>query len=277
MPFYEDHGTDFELDYKILETYTGLPAMQVHPSYEALLVISPSKQTSIVNGYELPTVTQPSLTVFAPFGMHRTHFEYDTHVERVVFHFGERMMQQYAPMFQAFKPYEQAVYSQFLLSPELMRELEPFFQITRTHRSNQTLMRLNFLSILNIICEKAPVHNMYRKADNLAEINKIIQYMTEHCCENITAEMVCHHFSISRSKLNKDFSKYLSISFHQLLTEMKVSRACHLLSVKDTDIKSVAQALGFEKDTYFYTFFKKGMGMTPLQYRKTKDVKPIAN
>ena len=52
---------------------------------------------------------------------------------------------------------------------------------------------------------------------------------------------------------------------------MKISQACYRLCAKNTDIKSVAQALGFEKDTYFYTFFKKEMGMGPKDYVAQRD------
>jgi YesN/AraC family two-component response regulator len=112
-----------------------------------------------------------------------------------------------------------------------------------------------------------------QKKETSTSIEAVIQYMATHFCENLTAEQVCRHFSISRSKLNKDFQKYMPLSFHQLMTDMKVSQACYLLLDSKRDIKAVATELGFEKETYFYTFFKKETGLTPLQFRKQK--KPI--
>jgi two-component system response regulator YesN len=103
---------------------------------------------------------------------------------------------------------------------------------------------------------------------NMSLLSEIIKYMAEHCCEDITADSVSRHFSISRSKLNKDFSNQLSISFHDILTEMKISKACYLLKNDSISISEISDELGFKDESYFFTFFKRNTGMTPSQFRK---------
>ena len=106
-------------------------------------------------------------------------------------------------------------------------------------------------------------------SDGGAYIGEVIRYMSENLSEGLTADGVAAHFFISRSKLNKDFKKYTSTTFHQLLGEMKMSKAIGFLKKGNLDIRKVAIASGFENESYFYALFKKRMGTTPLQYAKT--------
>ena len=122
--------------------------------------------------------------------------------------------------------------------------------------------------------QRAPLEMTWNQAHSLEKINAIIRYMSEHCQENLSSEDICRKFYISRSKLNKDFSHYFSITFHELLTEMKLNKAYYMLRGKKS-IKEIAREMGFEKDTYFYTFFKRYTGMTPLQWRKSQRNAPF--
>lgn len=60
----------------------------------------------------------------------------------------------------------------------------------------------------------------------------------------------------------------MQIGFHQLFMEMKLNQAYYMLQSNEASIKEIASKLGFEKENYFNTFFKRMTGMTPLQYKK---------
>ncbi len=51
------------------------------------------------------------------------------------------------------------------------------------------------------------------------------------------------------------------------ITRKRVEAACSLLDNTDESIESITMKLGFSTRNYFFTFFKKHMGMTPAQYR----------
>ena len=266
--FYEDFGSDFCMDLRSIPGFTNMPNLHIHPHYEIMLVPKPVKQQTIINGLALPLIEEPSLTIHTPFSMHNSNFNQQALTERFVFYFGDTMIAHMSDAFRTFDQYKQALYTRLLLSPDLLRKLEPYLNSLRKNQTDKTLTKLNFLTVLHLVLLEGQMESFHCETKDPNRVTQIVKYMSAHCQESLTAEKICQSFHISRSKLNKDFSKYLSVSFHQLLIEMKISRAKEMLRYNKKDIKSIAQALGFEKDTYFYTFFKKATGLTPLQYRK---------
>lgn len=270
MPFFENYGTDFAMEYGTLSKSYAIASMHLHPHYEVLLFTKPVEQISIVNGKEIPVISEPSMTVFSPFCMHQTHTIAPNPIDRAVFYFGETLIGQHPYVFEYFRPYEKTLYSRFILSPSLLTKIAPLWAYTRSFGDRSVQAKLNFLLLFTCILTEAEPESSMAKGDSHIGMESIIQYMAEHSHENLTAEQVCQHFFISRSKLNKDFQKYMPVTFHRLLTDIKISQACYMLQTKDADIKAIATALGFEEETYFYTFFKKETGLTPLQYRKQR-------
>lgn len=125
-----------------------------------------------------------------------------------------------------------------------------------------------FLIVLNKILSIESSAFMTAGSSRIENIHNIMRYMCENFQKNITAEDVAQHFFISRSKLNKDFKQYTGISFHNLLMELKISRAKHLLIDGKTSIKEICSQVGIENDTYFFAFFKRVTGLTPLQFAR---------
>ena len=46
--------------------------------------------------------------------------------------------------------------------------------------------------------------------------------------------------------------------------------ACNLISSTDMSIKEIAHAAGYSSTEYFYSVFKKTIGVTPKIYRKER-------
>ena len=50
---------------------------------------------------------------------------------------------------------------------------------------------------------------------------------------------------------------------------IRLGKACLLLSTTDLSVQAISDACGFHSDVYFYQVFRKEMGMTPRQYRRS--------
>ena len=99
MPYFENYGSDFDFFYGNTSVSGNLPGMHIHPHYEVMIVINHVKQTSYVNGMAMPMTQRATLTIFAPFTMHRTAFAREERSERYVFYFGNTMMSEYSTIF----------------------------------------------------------------------------------------------------------------------------------------------------------------------------------
>lgn len=270
MTYFEDFGPDFGFFYGSTVHSGNLPGMHVHPQYEVLIVTRGVAQTTYTNGIECPTTTDPSLTIFAPFTMHKTNFDRENRTKRFVFYFGNDMIREFSSFFEKFNTIFQNSIVRFPLSATLLEKILPHLLLANEHQSDTMFMKLNFLTLFYLVLSEGTPDLTMESSQNQNTIGKIIEYMLEHSRENLTAEKVANHFFISRSKLNQDFKTHLKVGFHALLMEMKLNQAYILLSESSKNINTIATELGFQKENYFNTFFKRMTGITPLQYRKKK-------
>lgn len=56
-----------------------------------------------------------------------------------------------------------------------------------------------------------------------------------------------------------------SLSAH--ISQAKLDLICEMLQTSDLSIQEISEKLQFTTHNYFFTFFKKHMGVTPKQYR----------
>jgi AraC-like DNA-binding protein len=64
------------------------------------------------------------------------------------------------------------------------------------------------------------------------------------------------------------FKHYIGLSPIQYQMQLRIQRACRMLSYSGRSNKEIAFDLGFESNSYFTKVFKKKMGQTPQSYRR---------
>ncbi len=263
--FYENLGQDYQFFYcppPFDENYYG---MHFHPHFEILIVPNVAEHKIELNGKTFIT-DQPTVSIFAPFSLHMSYFHPGSQLERYIFYFGKTLQQGFPDVFKAFLPYNDCTFTQFLLTPEALEELRPLLDQAKVTRQSKMDSKFTFLMIFNTVLKFADRCQLKKTSNHLGEVNAIIQYMCEHHHEKLTTEQVAKHFFISRSKLNKMFQNCMQMSFHELLSNIRLNNALFLLKKKNANIQEIAQELGFESAASFYTFFKKWKGISPRQY-----------
>lgn len=267
MTFFENSENFLQLIYdSMLAGVTDHP-LRVHPYYEVIMYIDPIHQASTVNGVSAKPTDTPALLMFAPYTLHRTLYQVSKDTDYITFRISEDFIQKIPGLCDVMKSYADSIYLNFEVD-ELIHLIKPVWDIIRQHRNSANYKRLLFLSVLYIIVKYTPSEIIEKKDSSVSLASQIIQYMSEHVREHMTAQSVSEHFSISYSKLNQIFTHHLLIRFHDLLAEIKIGEACRLLSDPNLSVSQVSEALGFTNDTYFFTFFKRNTGMTPYQYKK---------
>lgn len=97
---------------------------------------------------------------------------------------------------------------------------------------------------------------------------EVFRYVAENIGSPLRISDIAARFFVSGNKLSKDFRAFTSIPVHQFIVHVKISIAQYELKRDDQSVREVARRMGFENDIYFFSFFRKNTGMTPLQWKK---------
>lgn len=101
--------------------------------------------------------------------------------------------------------------------------------------------------------------------------NKLLFHVLEEYIENnlatVNLESLCDKFHYQKDYYNRLIHRNTGLSFSGYLKKLRMQRARYLLTNTSIPIKDICLSLGYKDSSYFYSFFKKETGFTPLEYR----------
>ena len=104
------------------------------------------------------------------------------------------------------------------------------------------------------------------KTENVA--SKISAYVELHLGERINSELLCKKFLISRTKLYQLAMDSYGMSITKYILFKRIEKAKQILK-KGISVSKIAEATGFTDFNYFGKVFKKEVGVSPTEYRKS--------
>jgi two-component system response regulator YesN len=99
-------------------------------------------------------------------------------------------------------------------------------------------------------------------------IQSVIKSIKDRLSENITLKDIAQQFSFSPSYMGFLIKEKSGHTFNELLVQLRMEKACELLSQPGIKIYEVADQAGYRYLPYFSRQFKEKFGMTPMEYRK---------
>jgi AraC-like DNA-binding protein len=224
----------------------------------------------MINGKEYRRNT-PCVVIAPPFFIHSMSPVNQEYFLRMVFYFSERVLEKFREQYLPERP----INSECLLislTEAQARSLVPLGELIakdggeKLTPEEKELALVLFLSHLFHICSPENIETVGKF--NLY-VQNVFRYISENFMYNINSETVAKEFSVSRSKLDRDLRAYTGCTLHEFLDLCRLNKAKELLSEKQRrSVEEIANACGFQNESYFYTFFRKHEGVSPLEYRK---------
>ena len=88
--------------------------------------------------------------------------------------------------------------------------------------------------------------------------------------DNITISDIANQVGYNPIYLERIYKKHTGETLKHAISMRNMERAENLLLTTDLSISAIAERLGYANSNGFITFFKKNMGLTPLEFRKQK-------
>lgn len=130
------------------------------------------------------------------------------------------------------------------------------------------------LEIFEILAElpyqvlASPFFQPIKNEENELRINTVCQYMLKNSSTNISLKSVAELIHLSESAFCKFFKKMTGKTYSDYLNEIRIGKACTLLTSSDKTIAEIGFQTGFESITYFNRIFLRKKKRTPSEFRK---------
>jgi LacI family transcriptional regulator len=100
------------------------------------------------------------------------------------------------------------------------------------------------------------------------DVAAAIRYIREHACEGISVNDVLAAVPLSRSVLERRFTRILGHTPKEEISRVRLRRIKQLLAETDLPLARIATMTGFEHPEYLNVMFKGKTGDTPGEYRE---------
>ena len=258
----------------IIQSPRGVKIMyapHIHSLYELYFCPENIPQHSVICGMEYDHA-YPTAILSKPYTIHSMSCLEDckTDYRRYVIHFSENMVSELGINLFPSEIFEGKMGLLFKLEPEDADYLETIisFFVDTSHQlseSEQKLLLSFFLHKLYGLTKSGGIEGV---GTSSYYVQNVLKYISKHFAEDIDSVRLATEFSVSRSKLDRDFKNAIGETAKTFIESCRLTYAKKLLS-SDENIKisELAELCGFTSDTYFYRFFKKHTGLTPSEYK----------
>lgn len=107
--------------------------------------------------------------------------------------------------------------------------------------------------------------------NNLQLIEKVLYYIDEHICEELTYERLAEVFGYSSFHFHKIFSSVTKLSITEYIRKRRLTMAHRLLCETTETVADICYKVGFNSIQTFNRAFKDTFGMQPLVARERQE------
>lgn len=154
------------------------------------------------------------------------------------------------------------------LQPRVWRHMEHMHQLAPTLRLTHLLELLHMLAEApspTALATPAYVEELSGRND--PRIAKALNYIHQHLAAPVRLDEVAGQVHLSGPALSRLFGRIMGRSLPGYVNQLRIGRACRLLTQTDDSILAIAQNVGYDNLANFNRQFLRYQGCTPRQYR----------
>lgn len=127
-------------------------------------------------------------------------------------------------------------------------------------------LAIKVLQLFQVLCKIEPSISL--NSNNYAELVK--NYLDSNLTNRLTLEMICRDCHISSSHLERIFTEAYHMSPLKYFAKAKAQYVATLLVNTNYSLSEISDFLSYSDTKYMSRCFKKWIGQSPSNYRKTK-------
>lgn len=275
MPLPLKHGYNFNFDRLIRPPYSEMTAAEAYTDFYGISYML--KGEALVYSPIFTTLLQAGDIIFIPKNVYtRTTYASDSPRESILIKFTESMISELFNIvgIDAYNKLcdEYVIHCEKKTQDTVLDILSEMEQEWKNYNKYSELILKGLLHRLIVICLRErtiggnTVENLEKKHTCLADA---IKYVKAHLQENPSLAETAHYIHISPSYLSKIFISQLHTSFSAFVLNEKIQYAQRLLADSNLSMTQIALEAGFSSNAYFSDCFRRVMGISPMQFRKT--------
>lgn len=251
-----------------------MPANYYH-WHQCVEILSVSQGVGIaLMEHQQYTVKPGRIFIFPPGKLHKVFVEQDDRniYHRTTLHFNGPQIEQYLRDF----PRQQMLLRQLCSRGEKARvfdvgDVQPVIEtlLSRFEEQikGQTFSISDSAFLVMQLISLLP-HQAQATGQNTFSVS-IIRWIETHFHQRCSLEDIASEMGCSRGHASRRFHEETGGTIQEYLMMRRIRQACELLLHTNGSVRDIATQVGFSEYAWFITCFRKNMGKTPLQYRKT--------
>lgn len=125
---------------------------------------------------------------------------------------------------------------------------------------------------LSLLCIKlfrryASINESGKNDEEMNYAKLVIECLEKNSFENFDLNEIAKKVFLSPRYFQTVFKKHTGKSLTNFLHEVRIERACKLLTETDLSVNAIMQSVGYNDTKFFYHIFKRHTGLTPGNYR----------
>lgn len=154
---------------------------------------------------------------------------------------------------------------------ELKTTVENIFSCAKGNTPQlDMLMKSELLRLFWLLYENGDIFRTDKNTVSRSEtIRPAIEYMNENFSEAVTIEQLAEITHMSKSYFMRRFKETAGVGAIEYLSQLRIKKACEILLKTDKTVVEAAFECGFRNLSNFNRQFRKFVGCTPKEYRKT--------